>query len=211
MRHTYENRDLHFPPAPWQYIDDPINLNLPREKERFPAQRITSTRLKGVELPKFSGEDNADYESWKAAFMSIVDRADLSVNEKMLRLQNSLSGKAQTMVKDLGYSLNAYERAKSKLEKKYGGERRLMIKHLTALREMQKIRLRNLEEMEGFLVILERVMIALQDSGPGKELTSQNLNLTAKEKLPQDDVQAYKYCLIEHSREDTFETLVEWD
>ena len=65
--------------------------------------------------------------------MSLVDKADIPVSEKMLRLQNSLSGKAQMMVKDLGYSLNAYERAKSKLEKKYGGDRRLMIKHLTAL------------------------------------------------------------------------------
>ena len=44
----------------------------------------------------------------------------------------------------------------------------------------------------------------------GKELTGQNLNLTAKEKLSQQDVQAYKYWLIVHSREDTFGTLVEW-
>ena len=62
--------------------------------------------------------------------------------------------------------------------------------------------------MENFLVILERVMIALRDRGPGKELTGQNLNLTAKEKLLQQDVQAYKYWLIEHYREDTFENLV---
>lgn len=213
VSHTSENRDLHFLPTQGQHVDDlieSINPNPPRKNVQVPAQRITTIKLKGVELPKFSGEDKTDYESWKAAFMSIVDRADLPVNEKMLRLQNSLSGKAQTMVKDLGYSLNAYERAKSKLEKKYGGERRLMIKHLTALRELQKIRSRNLEDMEHFLVILERVMIALQDSGPGKELTGQNLNLTAKEKLPQEDVQAYKYWLIEHSREDTFNTLVEW-
>ena len=53
-------------------------------------------------------------------------------------------------------------------------------------------------------------MIALRDSRPGKELTGQNLNLTAKQKLSQRDVQAYKYWLIEHLREDTFETLVEW-
>ena len=64
--------------------------------------------------------------------------------------------------------------------------------------------------MENFLLILDRVTIALQDSGPGKELTGQNLNLTAKEKLSQEDVQTYKYWLFEHSREDTFETLVEW-
>ena len=82
----------------------------------------------------------------------------------MLRLQGCLSGKALTMVKDLGYSLsNAYERAKAKLEKKYGGERRLQIKHLTALRNFRKIRPRNLEDMEEFQVLLERVLIATQD------------------------------------------------
>ena len=147
---------------------------------QHPVQRIAPIRLKGVELPKFSGEDKTEYEPWKAAFMSIVDRVDLPVNAKMLRLQNSLLGKAQKMIKDLGYSVNAYERAKAKLEKKYGGERRLQIKHLTALRGWQKVRPRNLEDMEDFLAILERVMIALQDSGPGRELSGQNLNLTAK-------------------------------
>ena len=124
-------------------------------------------KLKGVDIPKFSGEDKADYESWKAAFMSMVDASDLPVNEKMLRLQNSLSGRALLLVKDLGYSINAYERAKSNLEKKYGGERRLIIKHLTALRELPKVKLHNLREMERFLLILDRVTIALQDGGPG--------------------------------------------
>ena len=78
------------------------------------------------------------------------------------------------MVKDLGYSLNAYERAKSKLEKKYGGDRRLIIKHLTALHDFQKTKLRNLEDMEKFLVILDCVMIALRDSEPDKELRTES-------------------------------------
>ena len=160
-----------------------------------------------MDLPIFSGEEKSDYESWKAAFLSVVDRRDIPVGEKMLRLQGCLSGKALTMVKDLGYSLNAQERAKAKLEKKYGGERRLQIKHLTALRNFRKIRPRNLEDMEEFQVLLERVLIATQDSGP---LHGQSLNLTAKEKLPEEDVQAYKYWLMDHSREDNFEALEEW-
>ena len=103
------------------------------------TQKSLPIKLKGVDLPKFSGVDKADYEPWKAAFMSIVDRLAIPVNEKMLRLQSSLTGKALTLVKDLGYTLNAYERAKAKLEKKYGGERRLQIKHLTALRGWKKV------------------------------------------------------------------------
>ena len=174
------------------------------------VQRSLPVKLKGVDLPKFSGEDKADYEPWRAAFMSIVDGMDIPVGEKVLRLQSSLTGKALTLVKDLGFSINAYERAKEKLEKKYGGERRLQIKHLTPLRGWQKVRPRNLEDMENFQGILGRVWIALKDCGPGQELQGHNLNLTAKEKLSEEDVQAYKHWLIDHSLEDSFESLIEW-
>ena len=131
--------------------------------------------------------------------MSIVDGMDIPVGEKVLRLQSSLTGKALTLVKDLGYSINAYERAKEKLEKKYGGES-----------GWQKVRPQNLEDMENFQGILERVWIALKDCGLGQELQGHNLNLTAKEKLSEEDVQAYKHWLIDHSLEDSFESLIEW-
>lgn len=152
----------------------------------------------------------AEYEPWKAAFMSVVNVMDIPVGEKGLRLQRSLTGKALALVKDLGYCVNAYERAKEKLERKYGGERRLQIKHLTALCGWQKVRPRNLEDMENFQGILERVYIALKDCGPGQELQGHNLSLTAKEKLSEDDVQAYKHWLIDRSLEDSFESLLEW-
>ena len=64
--------------------------------------------------------------------------------------------------------------------------------------------------MENFQGILERVWIALKDCGPGQELQGHNLNLTAKEKLSEEDVQAYKHWLIGHSLEDSFESLIEW-
>ncbi len=187
------------------------NPNVPNQYNGRPVPRTLPVKLKGVDLPKFSGEDKADYEPWKAAFMSIVDLMDIPVSEKVLRLQNSLSGKAHlALVKDLGYSVNAYERAKEKLERKYGGERRLQMKQLTALRGWQKVRSRNLEDMENFQSVLERVLIALKDCGPGQELQWHNLTLTAKEKLSEEDVQAYNHWLIDHSLEDSFESLVDW-
>ena len=60
-------------------------------------------------------------------------------------------------------------------------------------RGWQKVRPRNLEDMEAFQGILERVWIALKDCGPGQELQGHNLNLTAIEKLSEEDMQAYKY------------------
>ena len=64
--------------------------------------------------------------------------------------------------------------------------------------------------MEAFQAVLERVMIVLQDSEPGREFQEQNLNLAAEEKLSEVDVQLYKYWLIERALEDNFEWLVKW-
>jgi hypothetical protein len=69
------------------------------------------------------------------------------------------------------------------------------------------VRRRNLEDLEEFLPILDKILVAIQDN---VELKSQHLNLTAKEKLTEDNVQSYKYWLFEHDREDCFENLVDW-
>ena len=181
-------------------------LSKEQQESKDQHHKAAPIRLKGVTLPTFSGEEKSDYESWKAAFMSVVDRLDVPVEEKMLRLQSCLSGKALAMVKDLGYSNNAYERAKSKLEKRYGGERRLHIKHLTALRNFRQVQPQNLEDLKELQTLLEKVLIAIQDHGP---IHGQSLCLTAKEKLPEEYVQAYKCWLRDHSCEDNFEIRVQ--
>ena len=131
-------------------------------------------KLKGVELPKFAGTDKTTNEPWKTAFMIMVDSQNISVGEKMLRLQGSLTGKALTLVKDLGYSGAACERTKSKLGKRYGGESRLQITHLTTLRNWPKVRSRNLQDLEEFQALLEKTLVAMDDSAPGQE---QSLNV----------------------------------
>ena len=81
------------------------------EATKAPPNKVSDTvathrpiNLKGVEIPTFTGVDKTNYEPWKAAFMAAVDSQQIPVGEKMIRLQNSLSGKALTMVRDLGYS-----------------------------------------------------------------------------------------------------------
>ena len=143
----------------------------------------------------------------KQHLSSLVDSQNIPVCEKMLRLQSCLSGKALTAIKDLGYSEAAYERALIKLEKKYGGERRLQIKHLTTLRNWPKVKSRNLKEMEDFQALLERVLVTITDSGA---LQDKSLNLLAKEKLSEFDIQVYKFWVMDHSREDCFESFVDW-
>ena len=117
-------------PALYQPLSYPAHQVADYAQRGQPQQHKSARiRLKGVELRPFSGENKTGYPAWKAAFMSVVDEAEISTKEKMLRLQSSLSGKALTMVKDLGYTTNAYKRAKEKLKKKYGGQRRTQITH----------------------------------------------------------------------------------
>ena len=40
----------------------------------------------------FSGDNKIEYKSWKAAFMSIMEEAQMMVKDKMLQLLSSLSG-----------------------------------------------------------------------------------------------------------------------
>ena len=61
--------------------------------------------------------------------------------------------------------------------------------------------------MEEFQALLERILISVKDCG---SLHDQSLNLSAKEKLSEEDIQAYKFWLMDHSRENCFESLVEW-
>ncbi len=63
-----ENREF-LPPLvslpPLLNIAEGLNTSPLRESSRGNK----TVKLKGVDLPQFSGEDKADYESWKSAFM----------------------------------------------------------------------------------------------------------------------------------------------
>ena len=166
------------------------------DQDQMKANELAPVKLKGLDLAVFSGDDRSDYEPWKAAFESLVGLQNITIGEKLLRLQGCLSGKSLTAIKDLGQSEAAYEHAKVKLENKYGGEWRLQIKYLTTLHNWPKVRSRNLKEMEEFQSQLERVLIAIKG---GSDLQDQSLDHSVKEKLSEYDNQAYKFWLVNHS------------
>ena len=71
--------------------NSPENMTPP---EAFPfglPPTSTHVKLKGVELPAFSGENKNEFEAWNAAFTSVVDDTDMPVKEKMLRLYETLA------------------------------------------------------------------------------------------------------------------------
>ena len=79
-------------------------------------------QLKRVTIPMFSG-DKKTYQNWKAAFMACIDKAPATAQYKLLQLRQCLTGEALKVIESLGYSAAAYETAKDRLERKFGGQR----------------------------------------------------------------------------------------
>ena len=87
------------------------------------------SHLKRVSIPVLN-DDKKTYEGWKTAFMACIDQAPATPEYKLLKLRQHLSGEALKAVETLGHSAAAYEAAKERLERKFGGERRKIALHL---------------------------------------------------------------------------------
>ena len=79
-------------------------------------------QLERIRIPVFAG-NKMNFQRWHAAFTCCVDQTPLTPQFKMLRLEACLVGEAAETIKGLGYSLEAYEAAKARLVRKYGGSR----------------------------------------------------------------------------------------
>ena len=116
--------------------------------------RETQGQLERIRIPIFSG-NKMDFQRWNAAFTSCVDMTSLYPQFKMLRLEACLAEEAANTIKGLGYSLEAYEAAKARLFRKYGGSRRQIQSHLEELKKLQPIQDNNAKELETFADVLE--------------------------------------------------------
>jgi hypothetical protein len=126
-------------------------------------------QLKRVSIPVFSG-DVTTYESWKAAFMSCIDRAPATLEYKLLQLRQYLSGEPLLMIQKLGHSAAAYDMALDKLERKYGGKRRQIALQLEEIANFRPIRTGNAKDLERFADILDVTVLNLRESDKIEEL-----------------------------------------
>ena len=74
-------------------------------------------------MPIFDG-NKRNYNNWKAAFMTCIDQARTTAEYKILQLRQYLSEEALKAIENFGQSAAAYQIAKERLEKKFGGKRR---------------------------------------------------------------------------------------
>ena len=105
------------------------------------------TQLKRVAIPVFSGNKKT-YESWKAAFIACIDKAPATPEYKLLQLRQYLSGEALKTIENLGHSGYAYEAAKERLERKFGGQRRQNAIRLEEVENFKPLRPDNSKDLE---------------------------------------------------------------
>ena len=126
-------------------------------------------QLQRVTIPTFSGDKQA-YQNWKAAFMSCVDRAPAMAEYKLLQLRQCLAKEALKSIENLGYSSTAYEAAKDRLERKFGGQSRQIVLYLEEIDSFKPVRVGNTRDLEKLADLLDVAIVNLKEANRFDEL-----------------------------------------
>ena len=166
-------------------------------------------QLKRVEIPTFSG-DKKKYQSWKAAFLSCIDSAPAKSEYKLLQLRQYLSGDALRVIDSLRHSATAYDAAKDRLERKYGGRRRQIAIYLEELEQFPQVQHGHAQDIEDFADLLDIAMINLKEAGQDYELRDGSLYVKLQRKLPETMLAQYHRWIFENHKEESVLTLRTW-
>ena len=169
----------------------------------------SSAALKRVSIPKFAGIKK-HYEAWKAAFYSCVDRARATPEYKLLRLRECLQGEALKVIENLEHCAAAYEAAKSRLERKYGGKRRALTLRLEELEAFKQIREGNEKHLEKFAEPLDALVANLTDAKQEAELGNGSLYITLQRKFNKNLLAKYKQWICDSGTSEDVKALKEF-
>ena len=128
----------------------------------------------------------------------------------MLQLRNYVKGDALKAIEHLGHSAESYEAAKSRLERKFGGERRQITLRLDELDNFRQMREGTAKEVDKLADILDLLVINLKESGQVEELKSASLYMKVLKKLTVDMIARYKRWVDENHKRETVEVIREW-
>ena len=167
--------------------------SLPADRSANDASSLSldSTKLlQRISIPKFSGERKI-YESWKAAFLSCIDRTTATTEYKILHLHNSLEGEALEAIQNLGYSPAAYNVALERLERKYGGKKRQIMVRMEELDNFRPIHDGSPRDVEKLAELIDVLVVNLEDAGLYNELGYGSVYITLQRKLSEGMLTRY--------------------
>ncbi|CAM1295397.1 Uncharacterised protein r2_g452 [Pycnogonum litorale] len=163
----------------------------------------------GLAKPKLShfNGDRDKYQDWRAQFDIFVHQASVPCHYKMM-LKNSLSGKPLQLVENLGYTDNQYQMAVAKLDQRYGGERRILQRHLESIVSMAAVVEDDLLGLENLSNRLCDIVTKLAEAGQHQELTfASTLYLVAQQKVPRSLLVQYHDTM---KSDDSLVSFVDW-
>ena len=166
-------------------------------------------QLKRVQIPIFSG-DKRTYPNWRAAFQACVDSAPATPEYKLLQLRQYLSGEALQSIENLGHSAVAYDAAKERLDRKFGGKRRQIAVYLEDLENFKQIRPGNAKDLEKFADLLDVAIINLKEAGQNQELGDGSLYNKLQRKLSESMLAQYHRWVFENSITESVASLRKW-
>jgi len=166
-------------------------------------------QMKRVGIPVFSGE-KTKYETWKAAFEACIDKAPATPEYKLLQLRQYLKGDALQAIDDLGHSSEAYTAAKERLERKFGGEKRKLIRFLDDLDRFPNLKSEDAKTIEKFADLLDVAVMNLKQTDHGEELGKGSLYLKLQRKMPEKMLTRFNRWLFETGEDEGVETLKNW-
>ncbi|XP_065192482.1 tyrosine-protein phosphatase non-receptor type 23-like [Sycon ciliatum] len=187
----------------------PQNVQQPQYlRTSQPQTDITTWHMKKVSIATFAG-DKREYEVWKAAFDVSIDQQATSTEMKMLQLRQYLSGEALAVVQTLGFTPSAYSAARRRLEKRYGGQRRMVAVHMQELEDFPAVKIRA-ADFEKFADLLEVAVVKMTDAGMTSELGTGTLYTRMQKKLATENLVQYHRWVQETNANESVTTLLDW-
>lgn len=114
------------------------------------------------------------------------------------------------MIENLGHSSTAYEAAKERLERKYGGRRRQIAIYLEELEQFRQIRPGHARDLDKFADLLDIAIINLKEAGQYHELGDGSLYTKLQRKLPEAMLARYHRWVFENHKQESVTTLRTW-
>lgn len=87
------------------------------------------------------------------------------------------------MVESLGHSLAAYETAKSRLERKYGRQRRQVNLYMEQVHQFRPFRTGNAKDLDRLADLLDVIVINLKEAGRHEELGHGSYDIKIQKKM----------------------------
>ena len=157
---------------------------------------LVMMQFKRIQIPTFSG-DKRSYRNWKSVFMACVDTAPATDEYKLLQLRQCLSGEALNVIENLGHSTAAYEAAKERLERRYGGKRRQVAIYLNDIDKFPQVRPGNAQDIQKFADLLEIAIMNLKETDHQSELGNGFLYAKLQTKLAESMLARYHRWVFE--------------